>query len=674
MARYLSDGSLDPDFGNSGTVVSGGSSGQSPYALAVSPDGSMLVAGEFYPGTAAIRKYTVNGSADVSFGSSGVVTYQPGTQYAYFYAIEVLPSGLILAAGGAGDGRFDQSTSTDARIARYLPDGSLDPSFGSAGIESFAVDGSATRAGALLVLADGRFLVGGEARIGGRPQWIVRKFNADGSVEESFGDNGNAKVDFFGLEDRLKDLIELEDGRFLLTGVLGTSSNYQIGIARLTADGSLDESFGDSGKVRFSLPAGALGSGCGDGVVDAAGRILIGCDSGGGAVALVRFSADGDLDSDFGDEGIALADFNSSAAEACDLAVAPSGAIVVVGMSYYYDEIVSGGSALNFAIARFENGDLCGDGVRGDSEDCDDGNTDDGDCCSSTCTFEAAGSTCLDDDLCNGDETCDGAGTCDAGTPLDCDDGNICTADTCLAATGCESTPEPVATSCADSDLCNGDETCDGAGSCDSGAPLDCADGDLCTQDSCDPNLGCQNAAEPANMCLDEWGKGSLLIKETVAGKEKLIAKLVKGPEILFSDFGDPTDSLGTDYQACLYDDAGSYVGALDLDQAGLACGTKACWRGLGPRGFIYKDSAAAASGIKQLRLMAGADGKSMIKLIAGNKASKGQDQLPTGLSEGLVNASGATLQLFGTDAPECFSIDFTRVRKQESHVFSALK
>jgi cysteine-rich repeat protein len=69
----------------------------------------------------------------------------------------------------------------------------------------------------------------------------------------------------------------------------------------------------------------------------------------------------------------------------------------------------------------------CGNGTVEAGEDCDDGNTADGDCCSATCTFEAVDSPCADGAYCNGDETCDGAGTCQPGTPVVCaDDGLYC--------------------------------------------------------------------------------------------------------------------------------------------------------------------------------------------------------------------------------------------------------
>ena len=62
----------------------------------------------------------------------------------------------------------------------------------------------------------------------------------------------------------------------------------------------------------------------------------------------------------------------------------------------------------------------CGDGIRNAPEECDDGNTADGDCCSAICTFEPAASSCDDGLACNTGETCDGAGVCAGGSAPDC--------------------------------------------------------------------------------------------------------------------------------------------------------------------------------------------------------------------------------------------------------------
>ena len=165
-----------------------------------------------------------------------------------------------------------------------------------------------------------------------------------------------------------------------------------------------------------------------------------------------------------------------------------------------------------------------------------------------------------------------------------------------------------------------------------------------------------------------------LLVKETVSGKEKLIAKFIKGPEILAPEFGNPSLVAGTAYTTCIYDDQGALVERLEIDRAGDACGSKFCWRDMGPRGFLYKDSGASADGVSQARLVAGPDGKSMILLKAANNSKKSQLDLPTGISLGLSNSTSATIQLFGNDAPSCFSLTLENVKKQEVHMFKAVK
>ncbi len=200
----------------------------------------------------------------------------------------------------------------------------------------------------------------------------------------------------------------------------------------------------------------------------------------------------------------------------------------------------------------------CGNGIAEPGEDCDDGNNTDGDCCSATCTAEAAGGACSDDgngctnDLCdgngacghpgntdpcddgvfcNGDDTCSG-GSCSAHTGDPCagaeecaatcnetgehcntpagtactDDGNGCTSDVCNGSGGCA---HPANTDpCDDGSFCNGDDTCSG-GSCSVHTGDPCSGGAECgdtcneTDDDCNVDVG-TTCTDDGNVCTDD--------------------------------------------------------------------------------------------------------------------------------------------------------------------------
>lgn len=134
---------------------------------------------------------------------------------------------------------------------------------------------------------------------------------------------------------------------------------------------------------------------------------------------------------------------------------------------------------------------VCGNGVPEGIEECDDGNTQDGDCCSSDCAFEAVGSSCADAAFCNGNETCDGSGACLSGLPVVCNDGVACTSDACDEANDrCASVPDNTACT-SDGLFCTGQEICDAVVGC-VGTGNPCPTGTTCyeTTDVCIPVSG----------------------------------------------------------------------------------------------------------------------------------------------------------------------------------------
>lgn len=231
---------------------------------------------------------------------------------------------------------------------------------------------------------------------------------------------------------------------------------------------------------------------------------------------------------------------------------------------------------------------------------------------------------------------------------------------------------EPAGTDCADGDLCNGSETCDGSGTCQPDPDLSCDDQNPCTQDSCDPSTGCDNDPAPALTCADTWEKGQLLVNEKTAGKEKIVAKLIKGPALASSDFGDPV--LGTTaYDVCVYDELGQLAGHLQVDRAGTTCAGKDCWKAVGSKGYLYKDRDVAADGVLLLKALGGDAGKSKILVKAKNNAPKGQLSMPTGITAALAGSTSATVQMHGSDSPVgCYSTTLTNVIESSPSFFKA--
>lgn len=189
------------------------------------------------------------------------------------------------------------------------------------------------------------------------------------------------------------------------------------------------------------------------------------------------------------------------------------------------------------------------------------------------------------------------------------------------------------------------------------------------------PLGGCPLAVDGG--CATGFAKG-LLKMSAAAGKEKLVAKLLKGPALAQTDLGNPLDvgqgGTGTSYSLCVYDQSGVLAGGVEVDRAGDTCDGQPCWKPLGhapndPRGpgkgYKYKDGAAAADGVRKL-LYKGGDAGSSKAIVVGKGSA-----LPVGLPAALQSATQATLQLRSSDGI-CVSVDLTDISEQTATSFKA--
>ena len=319
LARYRIDGSLDQTFGNSGKVVTPIGSYFFVSDMALQADGKIVVAGNIVSGPLIstvdflVVRYTATGSLDTSFGDDGVVVTDFNQPKDHGHAVVIQTDGKIVVSGftnpeyGAGFSFMN----SDFCMARYTPDGSLDATFGIGGkvISNFTV-GTACQEAALQ--SDGKIILLGFA-INNGEDFALARYNANGSVDSTFGDGGLVLTDFAGAtfpNDRAFAAALQTDGKIVVSG--SANSNADSALVRYNSDGTRDTSFGTGGKVVADFDEF-------DAFVDVAiyggGRIVTAAYTQGGNFTLARYQDDG-------------------TSASADLAVAMSGSLTWTLLSY----------------------------------------------------------------------------------------------------------------------------------------------------------------------------------------------------------------------------------------------------------------------------------------------------------------------------------------------------
>src|SRR5438105_2766982 len=253
VGRVNADGSLDTTFGGTGIVTTSFSTGSDrAYAVGLQADGKIVVAGSASAGSAlvfAVARYLTDGTLDAGFGSSGKTTVSfgsskgnsPQTSDTEARSVAIQADGKIVVAGFAG---------SNGALARLNSSGSLDSSFGSGGKVTSSVGGPTI---ALALQVDGKMLIGGStsSRKTGL-DFAVSRYNANGSVDTTFGSGGIATADFSGFDDRIRALAVDASNNIVAAGYARNGSGIvysNFGVARFTPAGVLDSTFGTGGKV-----------------------------------------------------------------------------------------------------------------------------------------------------------------------------------------------------------------------------------------------------------------------------------------------------------------------------------------------------------------------------------------------------------------------------------------
>lgn len=356
----------DPDatFGSGGSVSTaiGGDAGGN--AVAIQPDGKIVVAGYAIPGGGerfGVVRYDTTGGLDASFDTDGRLTTTFGSMTATATSVAIQPDGKIVVAGNSNNGG---GTNVIA-LARYHPWGALDTTFSGNGKVTISI-GSSGNSGAHAVAiqpSNGKVVVAGYALSGsGHPVFAVARFDANGVLDTSFGGNGKVTTPVGSSAAVARSVAVQPNGKIVTAGYAVKAGHPVFALTRYRPNGHLDGSFSGTGKVTTavgSFSSIARSVAIANGKIVAAGYTFDGPTD---KFGLARYKTNGTLDGGFGAGGKVTTAMGSSAAAAHAVAIQANGKIVAAGSAR------NGSNSRVFALARYKTSGLLDLGFSGNGK------------------------------------------------------------------------------------------------------------------------------------------------------------------------------------------------------------------------------------------------------------------------------------------------------------------
>jgi uncharacterized delta-60 repeat protein len=352
-ARFAPNGTLDTTFGTEGHIRSDLLGTDHARAVAIDSQGRILVAGSSQ-GTynsvnetyAAVARYLVDGSLDTSFGDDGVTYLNLGSGTEHFADLVVLSDDSIVLAATA---RNSSTSNDDFTLVKLDHAGVFADTFGTSGTNGIVRTdfGSTDTATALLLLADGDLLVTGSTGTTTR-SFAAARYSPAGALRTStFGTSGKVIQAYSGGSAVNTSAVELADGSLVLGGTITVSGNQDFGLLKLDNAGVVQ----GSGWVRTAVGTG--NDGLQSLAVDVEGGIVASGYRANGTswsatydMALMRYDAALDVDTDFGTSGIVTLDYYGRHDSVQKLLTDADGKLLAAG----YTQIRAN---YNFAVARF---------------------------------------------------------------------------------------------------------------------------------------------------------------------------------------------------------------------------------------------------------------------------------------------------------------------------------
>ncbi len=285
---------------------------------------------------------------DTTFDTDGIITFSvQGSDVGdikndvYGQGIAFQPDGKILVSGNYWDG--DASNGYyDLFLARYCENGSLDngsncgsPAFGVGGIAKLRISAEFGMSfdTAVMQLADGNILVGGDAIPGANQDFFLARFTSNGDIDTTFG--GGDGIFYYDIDgsDIFRSFSQLPNGNILMGGYSGTNS---LTLVQIKPDGSMDTSFNGDGITSFRIASASTTLNCF--TVQPDGKIIIGGYLTPGISLVARLTSDGDLDTTFsagdGSDGYYANDITPLNDGVTSVAIQPDGKVLASAYAY----------------------------------------------------------------------------------------------------------------------------------------------------------------------------------------------------------------------------------------------------------------------------------------------------------------------------------------------------
>ena len=339
-------GSLDPTWGKNG-IVQTKLLGRLDVIrrICVQPDGKIIAMGSALEGTiqtgtkkVAFVRYNSDGNLDESFGTNGIFIADVSKVYGNFAMDgKVLSDGKIIACGYTFDDTIDKSR---LLVMRLTKDGKFDPTFGTNGftIDDFQYSAYSEK---MVIQKDGKIVVGGYYN----DNFMTARYDANGKLDKTYGTDGMCVIKAQNSFSYISGMDIQDDGKIVVAGFYTHPNGHDKWmIARIGADGKIDQSFGEDGLIFFNDIGGGHDFATSV-AIQSDGKILVGGHSWDIGIpilqystAIVRLNKDGSVDKSFGKSGLFRKRIseNVSCNYLFDLVIAPNGNIYAATSNYTY--------------------------------------------------------------------------------------------------------------------------------------------------------------------------------------------------------------------------------------------------------------------------------------------------------------------------------------------------